>query len=316
MATKNENAAAETVEKVKKTAEKAGDAVKKTAEKAADGAKETGKKVVEGVKETAQKAKTTTREVVHTTTAGGKKVEHNVTHVEAQSTNAEELQHITKGNATPFRILAIVLWILALGCEVVAILLFLGKFTFTFLKIPNVWQAVIFLGIDLILLIVGSQMWKKANHMDPASEKNKLKFWLQNNLGVIVAAVAFIPFIIIALTDKNASKQDKTIAAIAAAIALAIGVLTGIDYNPVSQEQLAEAQETIKDDVYWTSGGRVYHTHIDCGHLANSTNLDEGSVTAAIEHGKTRLCKTCAKQDGIENVVTDEIDEVVNQAAD
>ncbi|MBQ4170308.1 MAG: hypothetical protein II614_01730, partial [Ruminococcus sp.] len=78
------------------------------------------------------------------------------------------------------------------------------------------------------------------------SKKNKLRFWIQNNLGVVVAAVAFIPFIIIALTDKNASKQDKTIAAIAAAVALAVGVLTGIDYNPVSQEDLAEQQHAVQ----------------------------------------------------------------------
>ena len=320
MATKNENAAAETVEKVKKTAEKAGDAVKKTAEKAADGAKETGKKVVEGMKETAQKAKTTTREVVHTTTAGGKKVEHNVTHVDAQSTTDEELHQITRGNATPFRILAIVLWILALGFEVLAILLFLKKITITY-AIPNVWQAVIALALDLVCLIIGSQMWKKANHMDPASEKNKLKFWLQNNLGVIVAAVAFIPFIIIALTDKNASKQDKTIATIAAAIALAIGVLTGWDWNPVSEEQLKAEEGIITEDVYWTPGGGVYHTHLDCGHLANSVNISEGSVRAAYEAGKTRICKTCANKDNIElpeNVIQDlgEEPEVVENAAD
>ena len=95
MATKKENPAAETVEKVKKTAEKAAEGTKKTAEKA-----------VEEVKDTAKKAKTATKEIVQGTTAGGKKVEHNITHVEAQSTNAEELQNITKGNATPYRILA------------------------------------------------------------------------------------------------------------------------------------------------------------------------------------------------------------------
>ena len=282
MATKKENAAEETAKKVQKTAEKTVEAVK-----------DTGKKV--------------SKEVVQTTQASGKKVEHNITHVDAQSTNAEEL--------------AIVLWVLALGCEVVAILLFLKKITFPIPPknpIPNVWQAVIFLALDLVFLIIGSQMWKKANHMDPASKKNKLAFWLQNNLGVIVAAVAFIPFIIIALTDKNASKQDKTIAAIAAAVALAVGVLTGIDYNPVSQEDLQAEQQLITSDVYWTAGGSVYHTHEDCGHLANSYNLAQGNVTAAIEHGKTRLCKTCAAKDEIvlpEDAVED-LGEVVENAAD
>ena len=262
-------------------------------------------------------AKKVTREVIQTTQASGKKVEHNITQVQAQSSNQQELQHITKGNATPYRIIAIVLWVLALGFEVLAILLFVKKVTITY-AIPNVWQAVIALGLDLICLIIGSQMWKKANHMDPASKKNKLAFWLQNNLGVLVAAVAFIPFIVIALTDKNASKQDKTIAAIAAAVALAIGVLTGIDYNPVSQEDLAEEQNLITDDVFWTPGGGVYHTHEDCGHLANSYELSKGSVTAAIENGKTRVCKTCANRDNLDlpdNVLQD-MGEVVENAAD
>ena len=314
MATKNENPVAD-------AAKKTGEAVKDTAKKAEKKVEEGAKTIKEGVKDTAKKAEKVTKDVVQTTQASGKKVEHNVTHVEAQSSNQEELQHITKGNALPFRILAIVLWLLALGCEVVAILLFLKKITFPIPPknpIPNVWQAVIFLAIDLILLIVGSQMWKKANHTDPASKKNTLAFWLQNNLGVIVAAVAFIPFIIIALTDKNASKQDKTIAAIAAAVALAVGVLTGIDYNPVSQEDLQAEQQLITSDVYWTAGGGVYHTHLDCGHLANSVNVAEGNVTAAIEHGKTRLCKTCAAKDSIElpSDAVEDLGEVVENAAD
>ena len=286
-------------------------ATKKTAE-------DTAKKTVETLQETGEKTKKVTKEVIQTTQASGKKVEHNITQVQAQSSNAEELQHITKGNATPFRILAIVLWVLALGFEVLAILLFTKKITITY-AIPNVWQAVIALVLDLICLVIGSQMWKKANHMDPASKKNKLRFWIQNNLGVVVAAVAFIPFIIIALTDKNASKQDKTIAAIAAAVALAVGVLTGIDYNPVSQEDLAEQQQLITEDVYWTPGGGVYHTHEDCGHLANSYELSKGSVTAAIENGKTRVCKTCANRDNLElpdNVLQDMGDAAENQAAD
>ncbi len=77
-------------------------ATKKTAE-------DTAKKTVETLKETGGKAKKVTKEVIQTTQASGKKVEHNITQVQAQSSNAEELQHITKGNATPYRIIAIVL---------------------------------------------------------------------------------------------------------------------------------------------------------------------------------------------------------------
>ena len=63
--------------------------------------------------------------------------------------------------------------------------------------------------LDLVCVIIGSQLWKKANRTKPASKKNKFLFWLWNNMGVIVCAFAFIPFVILALTDKKADKKAQ-----------------------------------------------------------------------------------------------------------
>ncbi len=47
------------------------------------------------------------------------------------------------------------------------------------------------------------------------------------------------------------------------------------------------------DTVYWTASGTVFHAYDDCSHLNNTVELRTGTSAAAIEDGKTRLCKTC-----------------------
>ena len=221
-----------------------------------------------------------------------KKVTHNITLVDSTTNSKEELLAVTKKNATPYRIGAVILWILGLVCEVFAVLIFTSKIKW------SSGHTIAWIGalvLDLILVVIGSLLWKKANHMDPASEKNKTKFWIQNNLGVIIAVIAFIPFVIIALTNKEASKKDKTIAAVVGIVALLICSLFGIEWNPASQEEMLE-NAGIEDSVYWTESGTVYHAFEDCPHLNHSQDLMKGSRTAAIEAGKTRMCKTCEKK--------------------
>ncbi len=197
-----------------------------------------------------------------------------------------------KSGALKYRIGAVVLWLAAIAFEVIAVLLLVGKLEWTFL--PTLAIIIIALVLDLICVIAGSLLWKKSNLLDPASEKNKLKFWLWNNMGLIVCAFAFIPFVIIALTNKNADKKTKTIATIVAIIALLIGGLFSYDWNPISQEQKEEAIAEYGDEtVYWSNFGRVYHLDEDCSHLNHSDELTSGTVEQAIEANRTRVCKTC-----------------------
>ena len=191
------------------------------------------------------------------------------------------------GNAAGLRIGAVVLWVVAIAFEA---------------------QLIVFLVLDLACVIIGAQLWKKANHIRPASEKNKLTFWLWNNMGVIVCVIAFVPFIILLLTNKNVDKKTKAIATVVAVIALLIGGVSSYDWNPVSQEQQQAAMEAISDDVYWTRFGHVYHTHDDCQALNQSEELTYGTVEQAIAANRTRLCAFCAKRDAITGVVTDDAD--------
>ena len=208
------------------------------------------------------------------------------------------------GNAGGLRAGAVILWIVAIVFEVLAILQLFGKININFM--PQLWVFIILIVLDLICVIIGSQLWKKANHIAPASEANKAKFWLWNNMGVIVACFAFIPIIILMLTNKDLDKKTKTIATIAAIIALLIGGAASIDYNPVSQEQLQAAEATFGDQlVYWSPFGHVYHTHTDCQALNVSETLTEGTVDQAVAANRTRLCKFCANRDEITTVVTD-----------
>lgn len=232
------------------------------------------------------------------------KKEHKI--VAAETGKEGKVIHEAKpvGNASGLRAGAIILWVVAFIFEILAVLVLFGKINLTFL--PQLWQLIIFLVLDLACVIIGSQLWKKANHIKPASEKNKVKFWLWNNMGVIVCVFCFLPIIILMLTNKDLDKKTKVIAVVAAIIALLIGGACSIDYNPVSQEQLEAAETVLGDEtVYWAPFGKVYHTHEDCGALNHTETLTAGTVDQAIAANRTRLCSFCANKDAITGVATD-----------
>ena len=209
-----------------------------------------------------------------------------------------------KGNAGGLRAGAVVLWLFAVVFEVLAVLVLFGKITLTFM--PVMWQLIAFIVLDLVCVIIGSQLWKKANHIAPASERNKTKFWLWNNMGLIVAIFAFVPLIVLLATNKDLDKRTKVVCVIAAAVALLIGGAASIDYDPVSEEQLLEAEEVLGDTmVFWAPFGKVYHTHEDCQALNNSETLTVGTVDQAIAANRTRLCSFCARRDNITELATD-----------
>ena len=234
-------------------------------------------------------ASESTRKKKASTTESGK------TYVAAQS----------KGNATGRRVGAIILWVFAIAFEILALLLLFAKIEITFM---NTLVAIcILLVLDLICVIAGSLLWKQANHIDPASEKNKTLFWIWNNMGLIVTVAAFLPFIILTLTNKNADKKTKIVATVVGVIALLIGGLVGIEWNPLSEEQKAE-QEGIYADaslpeqaVYFTEFGKKYHLYENCQHINNSNKVyvekvgdhDKPCVDIAFENGCNDVCKTC-----------------------
>ena len=233
---------------------------------------------------------------------------------------AQALMNQTKQSTVGLRIGAILLWALAIGFEILALLVAVEKFAPKFLdKFPLWLPVVVLLALDLACLIIGSQLWKKANHINPMSEKNKALFWLWNNLGLIVAVFAFVPFIVLLATNKDADPKVKKIGAIVAVFALLVGGLTSYDFNPVSKEQKEAAVAAITTTVYWTNtrSGKAYHTHEDCQTLNQTDELVAGTVEQAIAANRVKLCYFCARRDGLENTVATEdgVGEVIiNQA--
>ena len=231
-----------------------------------------------------------------TTKAADTKAEPKVASSRPKTTVDEDGRKVKEpkpsGNATGLRVGAVILWLLAIGFEVLCALILFGKINVT--KDGAAWPGYIALGLDLVCVIIGSQFWKKANRIDPASSKNKVKFWLWNNMGLIVSIFAFVPLIVLLLAQKDKlDAKTRVIAIVAAIIALLIGGLASYDFNPVSQEGKTEAEAVIGDTVYWTQFGKVYHLDKDCQHIVKS-DYYEGTVTEAIESNRERLCKTCA----------------------
>lgn len=226
-----------------------------------------------------------------------------------------------KGKAKQLRLFAILAWLIAIGAEVYAILYLIKDEMLT-------WLIVAIIGM-LILSVVGSLLWKKANRLDPASEKNATKFFIQNQLGAIMAVLAFLPMVILIFANKDASKKTKGIAGTVALIALAIAGITGMDMNPPSVEkytrQINEQTDLVEklnngvDHVYWTPSGNKLHLYSDCQHIKNSV-VSDGTVKDAWEArgiDNNEVCKTCMnrsareKELNLENILNQTPEEVV-----
>ncbi len=88
----------------------------------------------------------------------------------------------------------------------------------------------------------------------------------------------------------------------------ALSRLFGYEYDPISVEEIAAAEDAIQGDVYWSAFGKVYHTDLECPALNDYDELTVGTVEQAMDANRTRLCAFCAKHDGILNVKTDDAD--------
>ena len=213
-----------------------------------------------------------------------------------------------KQKAGKFRMYGILLWILAVIAEIFAMVILFKKDPEVDLTTGKRVLLICILVVDLILLIVGSMFWKKANRYDPASKKNALKFFFQNQLGVVVAAIAFLPVVILAFI-----KKEYIVGAIAALFMIGGGAASA-DYNPPSQEeyaqQIAEVEAlTGQDFVYWTKSGSKYHLYDDCRYINSSrtTEIFEGSVAdARKEKNITELCSACRTKVMNEKDITEE----------
>ncbi|HNP15567.1 MAG: hypothetical protein KF739_04905 [Cryobacterium sp.] len=208
----------------------------------------------------------------------------------------------SKSKAVRFRIIAAVLWVVAIGTEVFAIFWLLRQSPF------ETWHLILLIGLIVVIGVlasVGSWLWKKANRLDPASKKDKFRFFVQNQLGAIVTILAFLPLIIMIFLNKDMDGKQKGIAGgIAIVIGLVAVLVFGVDWNAPSQEAYAQDTDAVvfltgADEVTWTKSGNVYHLcqeASDVNRESKDGQIYVGSTHDAVAAGKSRLTKKLAQE--------------------
>ena len=203
----------------------------------------------------------------------------------------------SKGKALQFRLFAGLGWLIAIGLQIYAILYLLTD------PINMGLLIGVIVGI-LILALLGSFLWKKANRLDPASEKQKVKFFVQNQLGAIMAVLAFLPLVIFIFTNKDMDGKQKGIVGGIAIVALLIAGIAGVDFDPPSiekyTEQINQQTDVVRklnfdsDNVYWAQHGNRYHIFQDCQHIRDREGVANGTVEESWDaKGISELCRTC-----------------------
>jgi hypothetical protein len=197
----------------------------------------------------------------------------------------------SKQQATTYRIIALVLWVLAIAGELFAI--------FYVLKQPtiNMWMLIGAIVVVGVLAVIGDLLWKKANRLDPASKADPVRFFIQNQLGVIISIIAFLPLIVLIFTNKNMGGQQKAIAGGIGVVALVIAGLASYSANPPSVQQYTTETQVVMqytghDLVFWTKAGSVYHLceKASAVQLESKDNtVYSGTVGDAHADGKERL---------------------------
>lgn len=221
-----------------------------------------------------------------------------------------------KGKAIQLRVIALVLWVVAIGLEAVAIFWLLRQREFVgqdgqLVRDPDTglleeqgvvaqfpqWAFVtllVFLAVIAVLAIVGSLLWKKANRLDPAKQSEPVKFFVQNQLGAIIAIVAFLPLILLIFLNKDMSKGQKTTAGIAGIVLAVLATALSVDFDPPSVEKYTADQSAViqllgKDRVVWVDGGKVYHVCEEVPDIQTGSDKRFGTTAEAVEAGKERL---------------------------
>lgn len=210
-----------------------------------------------------------------------------------------------KKKALTFRLSAAGLWTVAIAAELFAIFWLLRQVPFTTAHL--IWLIVLVVVIGA-LAIGGSLLWKKANRLDPASEKDRVRFFVQNQLGAIITIIAFLPLIILVLVNKNMSGSQKAIAASIGVVVAGLAFWQGADWAPVSQEQYASETQQITqitgtDEVFWTPAGKVFHLcqearYVNLESAANT--IEYGTVAQAYAAGKRMPSQQTIEQESEE----------------
>ena len=212
-----------------------------------------------------------------------------------------------KSQATRNRMIALGLWLVAIVLEIVAIFWLLRPSFDELVASQGFpqwrwWTLIGFVVVIGILAITGSVLWKAANRLDPASRKDVVRFFIQNQLGAFIALLAFLPLIAMIFLNKDMDSKQKGIAGAAAIIVALAATAMGIDFKPMSQEQMAVESQVVtqlvgKDLVWWSAGGGVVHLCQGVSDLQNvTTAVSSGPVSEALAAGKQGITLELASE--------------------
>ncbi|MFZ1815311.1 MAG: hypothetical protein WBO55_18370 [Rhizobiaceae bacterium] len=212
-----------------------------------------------------------------------------------------------KAKAKSNRLIALVLWAVAIILEVVAIVWLLRPSFDELVASQGFpqwrwWTLIGFVVVIGVLAIAGSVLWKRANHLDPASRKEPVKFFIQNQLGAFIALLAFLPLIAMIFLNKDMDSKQKGIAGAAAIIVAIAATAMGIDFKPMSQEQMAVESQVVtqlvgQDLVWWSAGGNVVHLCEGVSDLQGvTTAISSGPVSDALGSGKQGITLELASE--------------------
>lgn len=219
----------------------------------------------------------------------------------------------SKSQAKKLRMYAIVGWVVAMILQVLSIMKLISDETL----IALIVAIVVILGIAFI----SARSWKKSNKLDPTSEKNSVRFFLQNQLGAIMGVLCFLPMVISIFTSNNISNKTKAIAGSAASIAMTAAGIQGAEFDAASIEkyseeikkQNAEAADVgiNANSVFWSKAGNKYHAYDDC-HYIKGKALSSGSIKQSWEQkGISELCKVCRKRSSKASIIKTEAKELM-----
>ena len=144
--------------------------------------------------------------------------------------------HGQKSAATRLRIFAAIAWVVAIGGEIVGIVL-LRQHKFDH---GNLGLLIGLLVGIAIFAIAGNLLWKAANRQDPASRADRARFLFQNQLGAIITLIAFVPLLVLIFMDKDMDPKNKKIAGGVGVVLAGLAVLIGVEFNPASVEQYTQ----------------------------------------------------------------------------
>lgn len=221
-----------------------------------------------------------------------------------------------RATAVRFRWIAGILWLLAITAEAVAVFWLLRQREVVgadgqLVRDPDsglleqsdattrfpTWAFITLLVLLVAiaaLAITGSLLWKRANRLDPARRSETTRFFVQNQLGAIIAVIAFLPLIVVILLNKDMSKGQKATAGIVGVALAVLATVVGIDFDPPSVEQYTADQSTViqllgADEVVWVDGGEVYHVCDEVPAIQTGSAIRTGTTAQAVEAGKIRL---------------------------